>query len=55
MGFDSDKTVGKASRRAELTRLAATHEMIFAPHFPYPGVGTVAAKGDGFVWVPAKP
>ncbi len=53
MGFDSDKAVGKVSRRAELTRLAASHEMIFAPHFPYPGVGTIAAKGDGFTWVPA--
>lgn len=53
MGFDTDKAVGKASRRAELTRLAASHEMIYAPHFPFPGVGTVAAKGDGFVWVPA--
>lgn len=53
MGFDSDPGVGTASRRAELARLAASHEMIFAPHFPFPGVGTVAAKGDGFVWVPA--
>ncbi len=53
MGFDSDKAVGKASRRAELTALAASHEIIYAPHFPFPGVGTVAAKGDGFVWVPA--
>ncbi|MGI4875918.1 MAG: MBL fold metallo-hydrolase [Janthinobacterium lividum] len=53
MGFDSDKAVGKASRRAELTRLAASHEMIFAPHFPYPAVGTIVAKGDGFAWVPA--
>ncbi len=52
MGFDSDKDVGKASRRAELTRLAASHELIFAPHFPYPGVGRIAAKGDGFAWVP---
>lgn len=53
MGFDSDPAVGKATRRAELTRLAASHETVFAPHFPYPGVGTIAAKGDGFVWVPS--
>ena len=55
MGFDSDPAVGKASRRRVLTDLAASHQLIFAPHFPYPGVGTVAAKGDGFVWVPATP
>jgi glyoxylase-like metal-dependent hydrolase (beta-lactamase superfamily II) len=53
MGFDSDPAVGKATRRAELARLAASHELIFAPHFPFPGIGTVATKGDGFVWVPA--
>ena len=53
MGFDSDKALGKASRRALLTRLSRSHEMVFSPHFPYPGVGTVAAKGSGFAWVPA--
>ncbi len=57
MGFDTDPAVGKASRRDQLTGMAAFHEMIFAPHFPYPGVGTVASpggvlKGGGFVWVP---
>ncbi len=52
MGFDSDKAVGKASRHSELARLAASHELIFAPHFPYPGVGRIAAKGDAFTWVP---
>ncbi len=53
MGFDSDAAAGRASRRAELTRLARSHELIFSPHFPYPGVGRIAAKSDGFVWVPA--
>ena len=53
MGFDSDKVVGKASRRQLLTDLSRSHAMIFSPHFPYPGVGTTAAKGDGFAWVPA--
>lgn len=53
MGFDSDPAVGKASRRAVLTRLAASHELIFAPHFPYPGVGRIVAAGDAFAWAPA--
>jgi glyoxylase-like metal-dependent hydrolase (beta-lactamase superfamily II) len=52
MGFDSDPAVAKASRRATLTRLAKSHELIFAPHFPFPGVGRVEAAGDGFVWRP---
>lgn len=53
MGFDSDKDVGKATRRAELTRLSTTHELIFAPHFPFPGVGRIVKDGDGFAWRPA--
>ena len=52
MGFDSDAAVAKASRRATLTRLAKSHELIFAPHFPFPGVGRVVAAGDGFAWRP---
>ena len=50
--FDGDKAAGIATRKAELARLAAAHERIFAPHFPCPGVGWIKAKGDGFVWVP---
>lgn len=52
--FDTDKTEAKASRRALLTELAKSKETLFAPHFPYPGIGHVEAKGDGFVWVPVK-
>lgn len=53
MGFDADKAVGKASRRATLARLAASHELVFSPHFPYPGVGRVVTAGTGFSWAPA--
>ncbi len=54
MGFDGDKNIGKASRKATLARLAASHEMIFSPHFPYPGVGTIAVSGSGYAWVPSS-
>ncbi|WP_231639232.1 MBL fold metallo-hydrolase [Sphingomonas profundi] len=53
--YDTDSAAGKAQRRAILTRLAASHEPVFAPHFPFPGVGTVVAKGDGFAWKPGLP
>jgi len=55
MGFDSDKTAAKATRRATLARLAKDQEWVFAPHFPFPGVGHVAADGDAFHWVPGTP
>lgn len=52
MGFDSDKSVGKATRRAELAKLAKSGELVFAPHFPFPGVGHVVVAGEGFAWKP---
>jgi glyoxylase-like metal-dependent hydrolase (beta-lactamase superfamily II) len=52
MGFDNDQDEGKVSRRKELTQLAKDHELIFAPHFPFPGVGRIVAEGDHFAWKP---
>jgi glyoxylase-like metal-dependent hydrolase (beta-lactamase superfamily II) len=55
MGFDSDKAVAKATRRATLARLAKDQELVFAPHFPFPGVGHVTVDGDAFSWSPGTP
>jgi glyoxylase-like metal-dependent hydrolase (beta-lactamase superfamily II) len=52
MGFDGDRALGRASRRATLAQLAKTHELVFSPHFPFPGVGKVAANGSTFTWQP---
>src|SRR5476649_258686 len=54
ISFDNDRTQGAATRRAELAKLAADHETIFAPHFPFPGIGTIKAVDDHFVWQPAN-
>lgn len=54
MGFDSDKAVGRASREATLARLAKSHELVFSPHFPFPGLGHVVTKAKAFAWAPLK-
>ena len=51
-GMDMDPPTAAATRRRELDRLAASHEPIFAPHFPFPGVGRLEPKGDGYAWKP---
>ena len=51
-GMDMDPPTAAATRRHELDRLAAGHELIFAPHFPFPGVGRLEPKGDGYTWKP---
>ncbi|MBS0374450.1 MAG: MBL fold metallo-hydrolase [Proteobacteria bacterium] len=55
MGFDNDSALATDVRRATLARLAKVQELVFAPHFPYPGVGRIRASGDGFAWVPGVP
>ena len=50
--FDQDAAAGRASRIATLTRLARSHERVYAPHFPFPGVGRIEADGEGFAWKP---
>jgi len=50
MGFDQDSALAKATRRQALADFAKTQQLIFAPHFPYPGIGTVETSGEGFTW-----
>jgi len=52
IGYDGDAALGKASRRATLTRLAASRQLLFAPHFPFPGVGRIVVRGTGFAFQP---
>jgi len=55
MGFDSDSAQAKATRKATFARLAKDKELVFAPHFPFPGVGHIIAAGDAYTWVPGTP
>lgn len=55
MQFDGDKDTAIATRTATFARLAKSHELVFAPHFPYPGVGHIVADGDAYTWVPEQP
>ncbi len=51
-GMDLDPAAGAATRHRELQRLALKRELVFAPHFPFPGVGRIQAKGSGYTWKP---
>src|SRR5690348_4856763 len=52
--FDTDGAAAKATRAETLKQLASDQELIFSPHFPYPGVGHIETAGDGFSWKPAR-
>lgn len=55
LAWDADKKAGAKMRREELQRIVDTHELVFAPHFPFPGVGRIEQAGDGFRFVPDLP
>ncbi len=51
VAFDTDAPTAAASRSALLAQSAASGQRIFAGHFPFPGLGRIERRGDGFVWV----
>ncbi|TPM98260.1 MBL fold metallo-hydrolase [Mesorhizobium sp. B2-1-3A] len=53
VAFDGDKPEAEHNRAKTLATLAEDHEMIFAPHFPFPGVGYIEKDGDHFKWAPS--
>ena len=50
--WDVDAQEGVRTRRRELSRLATTHELVFVPHFPFPGVGRIERTGEAFSFLP---
>ncbi|WP_439121881.1 MBL fold metallo-hydrolase [Marivita sp.] len=50
--FDMDKAAAAASRRNVLGMLAADDVPFIGYHMPFPGVGYVETRGDGFHYVP---
>lgn len=54
IAFDSDAPTAQASRKALLAESAASKQLIYAVHFPFPGLGRFERRGDSFIWVAQK-
>lgn len=50
IAFDGDAPTAQASRRALIDSSAVSGQRIFAPHFPFPGLGKFTKTGDSAVW-----
>jgi glyoxylase-like metal-dependent hydrolase (beta-lactamase superfamily II) len=50
--WDHNKAEGLKTRERELSKLATSQMLIFAPHFPFPGVGRIEKAGDGYKFQP---
>jgi glyoxylase-like metal-dependent hydrolase (beta-lactamase superfamily II) len=55
VAFDSDGTASKTTRLATLARLEKDQELVYSPHFPFPGVGHIVAEGNAFAWKAGVP
>ncbi len=52
--FDIDKAAAAASRRSVLSMAAAERMPVIGYHMPFPAMGFVDTRGDGFHYVPAS-
>ena len=55
VGFDNDEKGGEKNRIDTLKKLAKDKELVFTPHFPFPGVGRIEQAGEGFRFRPELP
>ena len=53
--FDNDRTRARETRLKTVTALGKSGERVYAPHFPFPGVGHIVAAGRGFAWKSGLP
>ena len=51
-GFDADPETAQASRKAVLGAAAAKGQLIYAFHFPFPGIGKISSSDGAFRWAP---
>jgi glyoxylase-like metal-dependent hydrolase (beta-lactamase superfamily II) len=52
IAFDGDAPTAQASRKALLARSAASGQLIYAYHFPFPGLGEVTGGERSRTWAP---
>jgi glyoxylase-like metal-dependent hydrolase (beta-lactamase superfamily II) len=50
IAFDGDAATAQASRKEAIAAAAASGKRIYAPHFPFPGLGKFEEKDGVYVW-----
>lgn len=54
VAMDHDPETAVKTRRRLFARMAKEKSRAFGFHLPWPGIGTVVAKGDQYAWVPER-
>ncbi|HEX8471018.1 MAG TPA: MBL fold metallo-hydrolase [Brevundimonas sp.] len=55
MVFDDDPAAATSSRRLLMESAARHRALLYAAHFPYPGLGRIEKRCESYVWVPESP
>lgn len=50
IAFDGDAATAQASRKELIASAAASGQRVYAPHFPFPGLGKFEQKDGVYVW-----
>ncbi|MFG6178477.1 MBL fold metallo-hydrolase [Halomonas sp. THAF12] len=50
--YDVDPEMAAEARATQFSSLAQQHDLVAAPHLPFPGVGHIQALEQGYRWVP---
>ncbi len=53
--WDNDRAAGAATRRTLLDQGAQGGLRYYGVHFPFPGLGKIERRGEGYVWTPEAP
>lgn len=54
IAFDGDAPTAEANRANLLARVADSGMTIASPHFPFPGLGHIVRRDQGFAWAPLQ-
>jgi glyoxylase-like metal-dependent hydrolase (beta-lactamase superfamily II) len=54
IAFDTDAATAAASRASLLAEVATSGQRIYSVHFPFPGLGRIEKRGEGYAWVPEQ-
>lgn len=54
IAFDHEPDQAVDTRRKIFAQLAGTHERAYGFHLPWPGLGRIASRGNGYAWQPER-
>ena len=52
--WDISQSAAASTREKQFSKLAVSKSWVAGPHMPFPGIGHIISKGQGFQWIPIE-